>query len=79
MNVTRENYWANHEQIRQDITAAGFMPNVFTDNAWQLLDSEAEPSVNWDDWNDDDFAKQRGVITQLLEEINRFLILRKHT
>lgn len=72
MNVTRENYWANHEQIRQDITAAGFMPNVFTDNAWQLLDSEAEPSVNWDDWNDDDFAKQRGVITQLLEEINRF-------
>ena len=72
MNVTRENYWAKHEQIRQDITAAGFMPNVFTDNAWQLLDSEAEPSVNWDDWNDDDFAKQREVITQLLEEINRF-------
>lgn len=72
MNVTRENYWANHEQIRQDITTAGFMPNVFTDNAWQLLDSEAEPSVNWDDWNDDDFEKQREVITQLLAEINRF-------
>lgn len=72
MNVTRENYWANHEQIRRDITAAGFMPNVFTDNAWQLLDSEAEPSVNWDDWNDDDFEKQREVITQLLAEINRF-------
>lgn len=72
MNVTRENYWANHEQIRQDITAAGFMPNVFTDNAWQLLDSEAEPSVNWDDWNDDDFEKQREIITQLFDEINRF-------
>lgn len=72
MNVTRENYWANHELIRQDITTAGFMPNVFTDNAWQLLDSEAEPSVNWDDWNDDDFEKQRDVITQLLAEINRF-------
>ncbi|MBE6339853.1 MAG: hypothetical protein E7069_03810 [Bacteroidales bacterium] len=72
MNVTRENYWANREQIRQDITAAGFMPNVFTNNAWQLLDSEAEPSVNWDDWNDDDFVKQRDVITQLFAEINRF-------
>ena len=72
MNVTRENYWANHEQIRQDITTAGFMPNVFTDNAWQLLDSEAEPSVNWDDWNDDDFEKQREIITQLFDEINRF-------
>lgn len=48
------------------------MPNVFTDNAWQLLDSEAEPSVNWDDWDDDDFEKQRDVITQLFAEINRF-------
>lgn len=72
MKVTRDNYWANHEQIRQDITSAGFMPNVFTDNAWQLLDSEAEPDVNWDDWDDDDFSKQREVITQLIAEINRF-------
>lgn len=72
MNVTRDNYWANHDKIRQDITTAGFMPNVFTDNAWQLLDSEAEPSVNWDDWDDDDFSKQREVITQLIAEINRF-------
>lgn len=72
MKVTRDNYWANHDQIRQDITSAGFMPNVFTDNAWQLLDSEAEPDVNWDDWDDDDFSKQREVITQLIAEINRF-------
>ena len=72
MNVTRDNYWANHDKIRQDITSSGFMPNVFTDNAWQLLDSEAEPSVNWDDWDDDDFSKQREVITQLIAEINRF-------
>lgn len=72
MNVTRDNYWANHDKIRQDITTAGFMPNVFTDNAWQLLDSEAEPSVNWDDWDDDDFSKQREVISQLIAEINRF-------
>lgn len=72
MKVTRDNYWANHEQIRQDITSASFMPNVFTDNAWQLLDSEAEPDVNWDDWDDDDFSKQREVITQLIAEINRF-------
>lgn len=72
MKVTRDNYWANHDKIRQDITSAGFMPNIFTDNAWQLLDSEAEPDVNWDDWDDDDFSKQREVITQLIAEINRF-------
>ena len=72
MKVTRENYWANHEKIRRDITEAGFLQNVFTDNAWQLLDSEAEPSVNWDDWDDDDFSKQREVISQLIGEINRF-------
>ncbi|MDO4462700.1 MAG: hypothetical protein Q4C30_09480 [Bacteroidia bacterium] len=72
MKVTKENYWQNHTQIRQDITSANYLPNIFTDNAWQLLDSEAEPSVDWEDWDDDDFSKQREVISQLIAEINKF-------
>ncbi|MGN0029735.1 MAG: hypothetical protein ACI35Q_08435 [Marinilabiliaceae bacterium] len=70
MQITRDNYWQNHEKIQKDIAKAGYLPEVFADKNWKLLDSEAE--CDWADWDYDGFDKQKEAITHLLDLINKF-------